>query len=206
MCGMYRVLGRLPLIFALACVAIGAWSVCSYAYQMYRYTDSAGKKLYVQSMEDVPQEFRPSASAVRIMDKSATKEEDASESKPVAETGDAVKVVGQFQLSPSADNGRTRLKGEVKNYLPSKVTNVQLHVQVSIGDGAQIPESVFPVMGKGGAGILEPGESTQVDVKLGSAASAARGFGFNLSWQTTTVVPEQKKAPAATQEAPAKQP
>lgn len=174
-------------------ILVAVWSARADAYQMYRYTDAEGKKIYVQSMDDVPAEFQAGASAVRISEKTGGGEENGG-AKPL-EKGDAVRAVEQFSLSPSPETGKTRLKGKVKNHLSSRVENVQLHVSVRTSAEVPFPDSAFPVTGVRGAGILEPEESAIVKVELDVAPDSVRGFGYSLSWQAVTAVtpPAPKK-------------
>jgi len=175
-------------------ILVAVWSAGADAYQMYRYTDAEGKKIYVQSMDDVPAEFQAGASAVRINEKEAGGGEENGEAKP-PEKGDGVRAVEQFGLSPSSETGKTRLKGKVKNHLSSRVENVQLHISVKTSAEVPFPDSTFPVTGIRGAGILEPEESAIVKVDLDVAPASVRGFGYSLSWQAVTAVtpPASKK-------------
>ncbi|MBI5178779.1 MAG: hypothetical protein HZA04_05925 [Nitrospinae bacterium] len=180
---MKRTIFLLAAAFALAAFG-GAHAASS---RMYRYADANGKWVYVASYDDVPEQFRPSASAVLITEKEETPEEEA---KP-ADSGDAVRAVGQLSFS-SNGNGKGKVTGEAKNHHATKITGAKLVVNIVQADGTEIPPAQFPIKGKGGEGVLEPGESARISVTLDLPASGVKGFSYSFSWEKTTVTPPAK--------------
>lgn len=150
------------------------------AYKMYRYTDAKGKRLFVSSMDDVPPEFRYSASAVMVVKEQPPEPESADAAKGGTANGGAVTVLS---LSPSAaEDGKCVFGGEVKNGMGGKAENVKLHIEVKTKDGTKSFD--VPV---GAGGMMNAGETVKVAPVADVLAAELTGYSYNITWQSTRV-------------------
>ncbi len=177
------------------CTAAFLWycaDASAESYKMYRYTDANGKRVFVNSMEDVPAEFRLSAStAVVIKDVPPAEPESSGSAKEETANGNAVKALS-LNLTATED-GKCGFKGEVKNEMKAKVEAVKLHIDIKAKE--QTKSFEVPV---GTAGALNPGETVNVTYVADVPAAELAGYSFNVTWQTTIV----EAAPARTAQQP----
>ncbi len=177
------------------------------SYRMYRYTDGKGKRVFANSMDDVPAEFRLSASTVVIVKNVPPDEtENAGTSKGEAPNGNAVKVLS-LNLAATED-GKCGFKGEVKNEMKDKAQAVILHIDIKTKEQTRSFE--VPV---GAAGAMDPGETSNVVYVAPVPAAELTSYSYNITWQTTRMetvaakpapqpavqpVPPKEKPPAQT--------
>lgn len=175
--------------------------------KMYRYTDASGKRYVVFDWEDVPSEYRLSASTVVVAkeqaapkDQPVLKDQAApSETAATTETETAVGknntvAVLSFSLTPT-ENGKCAFSGEVNNGMKDKAENVKLHLEVKSKDG--IKSYDIPV-GVGGA--MKAGETAKVSPMTEVPVAEMSGYSYNVTWQTIRLEgvpanPEQGQKP-----------
>lgn len=191
----------------ILCAAGSLWlcaEASAEAYKMYRYTDAKGKRLFVSSMDDVPPEFRFSASSVMVVKEPPPEPAGADAAKEGTANGGAVTVLS---LSPSAaEDGKCGFSGEVKNGMNGKAENVKLHVEVKTKDGTKSFD--VPV---GAGGMMNPGETVKVTPVADVLAAELTGYSYSVTWQTTRVEaipakPAQGQPPPQAAAAPKEKP
>lgn len=169
----------------LSCCVAGSLWFCAGAsaesYKMYRYTDAAGKRYFVNAMEDVPPEFRLSASAVMVLkDYQPDEAQNGETTKEATSNGTAVKVLS-LSLAP-AENGKCGFSGEVKNEMKVKAENVTLHIDIKTKNGSVTLD--VPV---GAGGAMNAGETVKVTRVADVPAADLAGYSYNVTWQTARV-------------------
>ncbi len=177
------------LVLCLSSLLWFARPAAAEAFKMYRYTDAAGKRYYVQHWGDVPLEYRASASAVMVAKEPPP--EEAPPAEQAAETaGDTVKVLS-FVFSPTEEK-MAAFKGEVENQSKSTVTGVKLHLDVKTAAEMKTVEVTV-----GPNGSLKPDEKVKVETALDLPAASVGGYAFSLSWEgMTQPVQKAPQAPA----------
>lgn len=175
-------LKKLPIIALFAAASLWCCAEASAnSYKMYQYSDAAGKRYFVNALEDVPNEFRLSASAVVVVkDYSPGEAENGGAAKEGAANGGAVTVL-TLNLAATED-GKCGFNGEVKNEMKIKAENVKLHLDVKTKDGTRSLE--VPV---GAGGMMNPGETAKVAHVADVPAKELAGYSYNVTWQTTHV-------------------
>lgn len=166
------------------CVAGSLWfcpAASAEAYKMYRYTDTGGTRHFANAMEDVPPEFRQSASAVMVLkDYQPAEPENAETTKEATSNGAAVKVLS---LSLAAtENGKCGFSGEVKNEMRVRAEKVNLHIDIKTNAGTT---SLDIPAGAGGA--MDAGEAVKVARVADVPAADLAGYSYNITWQTNRV-------------------
>lgn len=197
-------------LFLALCIAGFLWfpaGASAESQKMYRYTDASGKRFVVFEWEEIPSEYRLSASTVVVAkDMPAPKDQPASKDQPApredvagAEAGTAngntnTVTVLSFALAPT-ENGLCAFSGEVKNGMKDKAENVKLHLEVKSKDGMKSYD--VPV---GAGGAMNAGETAKVAPVTEVPAAALAGYAYNLTWQAIRLEavpanPEQGQKP-----------
>ncbi len=173
---------------------------------MYRYTDAAGKRRFTNSMDDVPPEFRLSASAVMVLKESPPSEPENGAAREKTAAAGAVTVLS-LNLAATED-GKCGFSGEVKNGLNGKAEDVKLRIEIKTKNAKKVID--VPV---GADGALNAGETAKVTRVADVPAADLSGYSYSVTWRTARVeAPPAKPAQgqpaaetAATKEAPAAQ-
>ncbi len=178
---MNAVLKKLSLIILCAAVSLSFYAeVSAEAYKMYRYTDAGGKRRFANSMDDVPPEFRLSASAVMVVKDPPPAENGNGAPKEAAPNGAAVTVLS-LTLAATED-GKCGFSGEVKNGMNVKATDVKLHIDIKVKDATKSFD--FPV-GEGGA--MNAGETVKMTRVADVPAAELAGYSYRVTWQSVRV-------------------
>jgi hypothetical protein len=152
--------------------------------RMYRYTDSKGKSVYVRIIDDIPAQFRSSASAVILQ--SDDDIEEKGEEKASEVSGDAVRTISPMKFF-NVGEGRTALSTEVRNFGAVAANDVNMAVIAKMADGKEKTVGTYAVVGHKGEGQLEAGELARINIVFNLDFSAAKSFGCRLSWQSAEI-------------------
>lgn len=205
-------------VFLAIALALSVSPSLAESVRMYRYFNAEGKQVLVHDYQDVPAEFRPSASAVRIGREEASSAENGEDAagartegppqgaaeeaappkaveKPQTDTNGV--RVDSLNLAPLED-GRTLFTGSVVNSLAETVEKVVVHIEAKTQQGSKVFD--FPVKPGGG---LSPQESVPLKAILDTPAASLTGYQYTLTWQTKKVVQiKTEPAPAAAEGQP----